>query len=134
MSPPVYTDNLTSTKDISPGAIIIYFDDEYNRKIKKLPPTVKFITFGHKFNRSIKIPNGVISVTFGDEFNKPIKSCFPDTLKFIEFGKNFNQPINDLPDTVEQVILGDNYNLPIPKNLIHIKSNIYRRLPRFSWV
>lgn len=69
------------------------FGGSFDQAIKKLPPSLEYLSFGNNFNRSIS------------------KENLPPNLKKIKFGRCFNKSINKLPDSIESIEFDSNiYN------------------------
>jgi hypothetical protein len=105
---------------IKKAAQLPYFDNFSNifisDRITMLPKHITNLTFGDKFNRSIKdcIPTSVTHVRFGWHFDQPIKDCIPLSVTHLIFGFKFNQPIKDcIPPSVTHLTFGEYFNQSI---------------------
>jgi len=97
----------------------------YN-KIILLPPNLKYLKFGDRFNRPIKIctddkidtyqyiPKSVTTLIFGAKFNQSIQNAIPVGITRLEFGNDFNQSItNAIPLSLKYLTFGREFNQPI---------------------
>jgi len=93
------------------------FGDKFNRSIKGcIPETVTHLRFGWHFDQPIKdcIPSSVTHLIFGFKFNKPIKDCIPLSVTHLRFDDRFNQSIKDcIPISVTHLTLGKDFDQPI---------------------
>ena len=83
----------------------VYFGNNFNYSIDKLPDSIEWLVLGKKFNQPIKkCIRNLKYLTFGHDFNKPVsKSNLPNGFERIVFGIDFNQPIDDLPDSITHI-------------------------------
>ena len=65
----------------------------------KLPSSLKYLTFGYIFNKSInkvQFPNKLKFITFGNKFNQSINRVqFPESVTKITFSRVYKRHIND---------------------------------------
>jgi hypothetical protein len=119
--------------------------NNFNKPIKNLPKTLKYLIFGNNFNQQIdNLPCSIIHLEFKFEkflksdflryfetildeysnFNKPIDNL-PNSIIYLIFddNSNFNQPIDNLPNTIMYLKLGNEFNKPIdnlPNSIIQL--------------
>ncbi|GAM23777.1 hypothetical protein SAMD00019534_069520 [Acytostelium subglobosum LB1] len=99
-----------------------------------LPPSLTYLSFSNKFDRTIPpglLPSSITSLSFGSQYNRVINvGVLPASLKVLSFGSWFNRPIipGSLPDSLTVLSLqGFRYNKPfdspgiIPRSLITLK-------------
>jgi len=94
---------------------------EFNIPIRNiiLPKTIKSLTFGNSYNRSIcnlnhdqsYLPQNLKKLIFGFKFNRSIEnltfkiSYLPQNLKILDLGYNFNKSIDYLPQSLKELNL-----------------------------
>lgn len=105
---------------------------EFNRKIRRLPPSLTHIHFGNCFNSKVNLPNELTHLYFGDDFDEKIE--YPDTLTHLRFGEKFNQPIT-LPGNLTHLIFSQSNNychvLVLHDKITHLKVNFpISKLPK----
>ena len=89
------------------------FDDNFDQPIINIPNTVKYLTFGFYFNRSINnvIPNGVIHLIFGCKFNLIIRDTIPNSVTHLTFGcKFYVSKMDIIPNSVTHLTFGCSIN------------------------
>ena len=98
-----------------------------------IPSTITHLKFGNEFNKPIKkLPPSLIKLSFGNYFNQPIKGLLSPTLTQLKLGKYFkNFELGTIPSTVTHLTLGCKMNnfVPgyIPTSVTHIKINYFDR-------
>lgn len=103
--------NHVITKNTFPDSLeILILSNVYNRKLEYLPPRLKEIRFGKKYNQIIE------------------EKVLPPTLETLIFGGIYNQPImhNVFPDSITKIVFGFKYSLKIlpgvlPNNLEYLE-------------
>lgn len=104
-----------------------FFDHNIRIKIdKNYLSGVKKITFGSRFNRSIKgcIPESVTHLTLGFLFDQEITDSIPNSVTHLSFGEYFQRNIdNCIPTSVKFLKIHKRYkkNISSNKNMLGIK-------------
>jgi len=112
------------------GCSHVYFGDEFDKSIDKLPDSVKFIQFGINFNTQVnKWPKNLETLRFDAwdymangfcKFNHKLINL--PNIKQLKLGTFYKHSINDLPDSIELLFLERSSHLrhpinKLPKNL-----------------
>lgn len=102
----------------------LYFHDNYNYPILKLPYKLTHLTLNWDFNQIISYyPSTLIYLKFGWDYNQTVYNL-PKNLKYLIFGFKYNTPVYDLPDSLIYLQFGFNYNHYVdkwPKKLKYLK-------------
>ena len=112
----------------------IEFGLAFNYQISKydLPKTLKYIDFGHFFNKNVdNLPEKLRIIKFGAWFNRSVDKL-PPAVKFIKFGTDFNQSVDKLPPTVKFIKFGTIFNqsvdnLPQSLKILKLICNNFNR-------
>lgn len=109
---------ITSTKyKIHHGVTNLKFEFAFNESFEHIPgfipDTVTHLTFGNKFNKSIRncIPSSVKYLRFGTDFNQNIRNCIPYGVEHLTLEYGFTNTIHDsVPKSVTHLILYCDYD------------------------
>lgn len=104
----------------------IYFGDNFNTTVDKLPPNITDITFGKNFNKYINnLPNSLINLRLGDNFNRNIDNISQKNglknLQKLYFGEKFKMSVDNLPQSLIKIKFGGEFNQKIDKLPPNIK-------------
>lgn len=99
---------------------------KFNRKISKedLPPSLLYLHLGNAYNQTLPpeiLPTGIIELIFGDHYNRNINpGVIPSTVKKLELGYHYTRKIKQgtLPEGLEILTLRCKYNRRIPIEVI----------------
>jgi len=134
-----FYENIIQT-EISESQFYNHFIDVTVNDTKKLPNSIKKLTFSVRFNNLIDnyIPLGVTHLTFNGYFKQLdskgnpssitqliIKDHIPSSVTHLQFGYNFNGRIdNCIPSGITHLTFGWNFNQPIkdciPSSVTHL--------------
>ena len=92
----------------------LVFPEEFDQPVDGLlPPSLKCITFGDRFNQSVdELPGSLTHLKFGKCFNKSVDQL-PGSLTDLIFGWNFNQSVDQLPGSLTHLKFGGEFNRPV---------------------